>query len=555
MDRRTILAVLLITLIWIGWYFLNQQLNPPEEIQQKTVQQSPEKERIDKATGKEVTEGRKEPSPQKGEREITVEEAPAEEKTFTYSTEKYDITFTSRGAAISSMVYREREVELTVAESMYNTKGKLDFAIHFNNQNFVEGNSLDRVNWSPEKTENGVRFQTTVKFDGKPVVIEKNYIFDTETYQFTIEYSFHNKGKDVVRIPGEEILISPAEIIGPDLDYSNTYNRLRTVYYLGDDYEEESKGGGFFSKRESLVTEKGAVQWFGVMSRYFLVIMMPKNEKGTGIIFDNRENEGYRIASRFSLPKINPGSSEVRAFTVYIGEKKKETLVAVDETMKKASDINLFIEPIRWFVLWSLKKINIIFGNMGWALVFFSLLTKIVFLPLTRKSTESMKKMQELNPQLTKIKEKYKDKPDVMQQKMMELYKENKVNPMGGCFPLLLQMPFFLALYSALINSIDLWNAPFILWMQDLSMPDTVATVAGFNINILPLVMTISTILQQKLTTVDTGQQQKMMMYMLPLILIFIFWTMPSGLVLYWTLQNLFQVLHQVIINYRSKKA
>jgi YidC/Oxa1 family membrane protein insertase len=324
---------------------------------------------------------------------------------------------------------------------------------------------------------------------------------------------------------------------------------------VGDDYEEESKGGGFFSKRESLVTEKGPVNWFGIMSRYFLVIMMPKEEKGSGVIFDNRENEGYRIASRFPLPKIDPGSREVRSFTVYIGEKKKESLVAVDETMKKASDINLFIEPIRWFVLWSLKKINILFGNMGWSLVFFSLLTKLVFLPLTRKSTESMKKMQELNPQLTKIKEKYKDKPDVMQQKMMELYKENKVNPMGGCCPLLLQMPFFLALYSALINSIDLWNAPFILWMQDLSMPDTVATVAGFNINILPLVMTISTILQQKLTTVDTGQQQKMMMYMLPLILIFIFWTMPSGLVLYWTLQNLFQVLHQVIINFRSKKA
>jgi YidC/Oxa1 family membrane protein insertase len=124
---------------------------------------------------------------------------------------------------------------------------------------------------------------------------------------------------------------------------------------------------------------------------------------------------------------------------------------------------------------------------------------------------------------------------------------------MGGCFPLLLQMPFFFALYSALINSIDLWNAPFILWMKDLSMPDTVATISGFHLNILPIIMTGTTYLQQKLTTVDTAGQQKVLMMLMPLMFIFIFWNMPSGLVLYWALQNVFQILHQLFINYRGK--
>jgi YidC/Oxa1 family membrane protein insertase len=137
--------------------------------------------------------------------------------------------------------------------------------------------------------------------------------------------------------------------------------------------------------------------------------------------------------------------------------------------------------------------------------------------------------MQEIAPQIKKLQEKYKDKPDVLQKETMKLYKENNVNPLGGCLPLLLQMPFFFALYSALINSIDLWNASFMLWMKDLSMPDTVAYIAGIQINILPLLMTASTFIQQKQTTVDTGnQQQKILMYMMPILLLFIFWTMPQ---------------------------
>ena len=166
-----------------------------------------------------------------------------------------------------------------------------------------------------------------------------------------------------------------------------------------------------------------------------------------------------------------------------------------------------------------------------------------------------MKKMQLITPKINELRAKYKDKPDVLQKETLKLYQENKVNPLGGCLPILVQMPFFFALYSALVNSIDLWNAPFIFWMKDLSMPDTVATVAGFNINILPIIMTLTTYLQQKMSTVDTGsQQQKIMMSLMPLMFIFIFWSMPSGLVLYWTLQNIFQIVNQLVVNWRGKK-
>jgi YidC/Oxa1 family membrane protein insertase len=278
--------------------------------------------------------------------------------------------------------------------------------------------------------------------------------------------------------------------------------------------------------------------------------MIPQNFNGTETIFDNREHDGFRTGMYVSMDEILPGMEQTKSFKIYLGEKDKKALKAVDPKIVKASDVSIIIEPIRYFVIWCLLSINSLIGNLGWSLIIFSILTKFVFMPLTKKSTDSMKKMQELAPLIKKIQAKYKDKPDVLQQETMKLYKENKVNPLGGCLPLLLQMPFFFFLYSGLINSIDLWNAKFMLWIKDLSMPDTIYTVSGFDINILPVLMTMTTIVQQKQTMVDTGnQQQKIMMYMMPVILLFVFWKMPSGLVLYWFLQNLYQIMNQFIVN------
>jgi len=312
-------------------------------------------------------------------------------------------------------------------------------------------------------------------------------------------------------------------------------------------------GCGSSSNGEPLKKETGKINWAGVMSRYFLLIMIPEDSAGKSVVHDNRKQTGFRTGMYIDMGALAPGKEIKKSFKIYLGEKDKKNLAATDKSIIDAADVSKLIEPIRDFVIWCLMSINRLVGNLGWALVIFSIITKVVFMPLTIKSTESMKKMQQLTPMLNELKVKYKDKPDQMQKEMMKLYKENKVNPMGGCFPLLLQMPFFFALYSALIDSIDLWHAPFILWMKDLSMPDTVLSISGFDLNILPILMTASTFFQQKLTTVDTGGQQKIMMMMMPLVFIFIFWSMPSGLVLYWALQNIFQIAQQLFINYRSK--
>ena len=166
-----------------------------------------------------------------------------------------------------------------------------------------------------------------------------------------------------------------------------------------------------------------------------------------------------------------------------------------------------------------------------------------------------MKKMAELGPKMNELKTKFKDKPEQLQKATMELYKSAGVNPLSGCLPLIIQMPFFFALYSALSNSLDMWQSPFFFWIKDLSMPDTVGHIMGISINILPILMTVTTYFQQKLTTVDTGNQsQKIMMMLMPLMFIWIFWSMPSGLVLYWIIQNTLQIAHQLYIMRKPPK-
>ena len=193
---------------------------------------------------------------------------------------------------------------------------------------------------------------------------------------------------------------------------------------------------------------------------------------------------------------------------------------------------------------------------------------KIILHPLTYKSFKSMRRMSALQPKINEIREKYKNNAQQMNREIQALYRKEKVNPMGGCLPMLFQLPIFYALYTVLSSMIELRNQSF-LWIRDLTMPDSVATVPfavpmlgyrigeqGFtDINILPFVMTATTLLQSKLTSGNSQQQQaKMMTYLFPIVFFFIFWNMPSGLVLYWTIQNILTIGQQFMIDYRMKK-
>jgi YidC/Oxa1 family membrane protein insertase len=180
----------------------------------------------------------------------------------------------------------------------------------------------------------------------------------------------------------------------------------------------------------------------------------------------------------------------------------------------------------------------------GWAIIAITVIIKLLFWPLTKASTRSMKRMAELQPEMKKIQEKFKDEPQKMNKKMMEFMKENKVSPLGGCLPMLIQIPVFFGFYYMIQSAIELRGASF-LWAWDLSMPDTVAMLAGFPVNPLPIIMGVTMLWQARLTPPSPGMdptQQKIMQYM-PLIFLFVLYNMSSGLTLYWTVQNVLTIV------------
>ncbi len=273
------------------------------------------------------------------------------------------------------------------------------------------------------------------------------------------------------------------------------------------------------------------------------------------------------IASSVSLDGKELGVKETRSYkyTYYIGPKDYEVLKAtgyqIEDVMEFRtvgfwSGMNFIMEPARKSLLWLLVTIHKFIPNYGVAIILLTMIVRGIFWPLTHKSTESMKRMSELQPKIKALQEKYKENTQVMQQETMKLYRENKVNPAAGCLPIMVQIPIFFALYTVLRSAIELRFAGF-LWIPDLSEPENL--FAGMipligSLNILPLLMTGTTVLQQHLTPTSADPQQKQMMMLVPIMMLFIFYNMPSGLTLYWTTSNVAMIVQMLIRNWRDKK-
>ena len=197
-------------------------------------------------------------------------------------------------------------------------------------------------------------------------------------------------------------------------------------------------------------------------------------------------------------------------------------------------------------MFWVLQKIHGIVGNWGWAIILFTILLKLAFYKLSETSYRSMANMRKMTPRIQALKDRYGDDKKRMQQAMMELYKTQKINPLGGCLPMLVQMPFFIALYWVLMESVELRQAPWILWIQDLSIKDPYF--------ILPLIMGVSMFVQQKLNPAPPDPMQAKMMQMLPIVFTFFFAFFPAGLVLYWVVNNLLSISQQYVITKKIDK-
>ena len=306
-------------------------------------------------------------------------------------------------------------------------------------------------------------------------------------------------------------------------------------------------------EKESFVNEyKGKSVWVATRTKYFVASFVEgfnSEISSVTIKADNNNTEKYNLSIGLDGLKKNTVS-------LYLGpleyERIKELDIKLEEIMNFGWSI---VRPISKFVLWALKSMHLYIPNYGIILIIFSVLVKLAVYPLTKKSYESTRAMQAIQPEVSAIKEKYKNNPTKLNQKTMELYKKKGVNPIGGCLPMLLQMPLLFALFTVFRSTIELRGEPFVWWIKDLSAPDVLfylpfkIPIYGDFVCALPVFMAVSMFVQQRMMTATTGgmqeQQQKLMQYFMMVFFFLLFNSFPSGLNLYYTLFNVLTIVQQ----------
>lgn len=339
-----------------------------------------------------------------------------------------------------------------------------------------------------------------------------------------------------------------------------------TVYESGSNslYEFVSMVAGDVNRTKKTLKEtktfNGETNWFGFGDKYFLSAFLPEIGGDQGLYLQPLDAKGLAGAG-FSYPqqKTAAGKSYKVGWTSYFGPKNEPDLKEAGYKLEESIDYG-YAGVLTKIAVAALKFVNDFFSNYGISIIVLTILLRVIFFPLTVKSMKSMKavqnKMKKLKPEIDALKEKYKDDKSTQQAEMMKLYTSNNINPLsslGGCLPLLIQLPVFIALYFALLYSIDLRHSSF-LWVNDLSQPEHLFDVLGIPFRILPILMGVSWFLSQKLTPMttpgsETMELQMKLMQFMPIIFTVMFWGLPSGLILYWTVSNVLSVGQQLYIN------
>jgi YidC/Oxa1 family membrane protein insertase len=280
--------------------------------------------------------------------------------------------------------------------------------------------------------------------------------------------------------------------------------------------------------------------WVAMVQHYFasawLVPAGTPREFRTAKVSNNL----YSVAMVLPLGEIAAGATKTHEATLFAGPQEENKLAALAPGLELVKDYGWFTvlaKPL----FWVLDNLHKVLGNWGWSIVALVVLLKIAFYWLNASAYRSMAKMKAVGPRVTDLRERYKDKPQLMQQEMMRIYREEKVNPLGGCLPIFVQMPFFIALYWVLLSSVEMRNAPWIGWIADLSAKDPFF--------VLPLLMTASSLFQVWLNPTPADPMQAKMMWMMPLIFGVMFFFFPAGLVLYWLTNNILSIAQQWFIN------
>jgi YidC/Oxa1 family membrane protein insertase len=373
--------------------------------------------------------------------------------------------------------------------------------------------------------------------DASGLTVEKRYTFRRGSYAVLLEQVVTNgsdaewRGAEYVRIKRHSAEMERS------MFNVDSYSFDGPIVYDGEKSQKLKRDDLLDDGRYEYSSQHG---WFGEIQHHFLRAAVPTS--GVDFKYDVAVNGDVATSSaiRRSLKSIAPGASETFTTTLFVGPKLQEQLEAIDKSLKLTVDygwLTIISQPLFWL----LSLVYGWVGNWGVAIIFVTFLIKLAFYKLTESSGRSMAKMRNLQPRMKALQDRYKDDKQALSQAMMDLYKREKVNPAAGCLPILIQMPFFLAFYWVLLESVEMRQAPFALWITDLSTRDPYF--------ILPLIMGVAMFAQQKLNPAPTDPVQAKVMQIMPIMFTVFFAFFPSGLVLYWVTNTLLSIAQQWKVN------
>lgn len=391
--------------------------------------------------------------------------------------------------------------------------------------------------------------------------ITKTYTFLTDKYEFDVTYEFKNSSKFIADNKYQVVWETSLNMTEFRSDQEDSY--AEAFAYMGGELEtldatnENEEFKGDFN---------GSTDYVSLRTKYFGLFIIPKDEKGDGAyLFGTREllkdkgtRENYSIAIKMDIKNDNLEKSSFMILMTPLDYKiLKSYEMDLEKTMRFSLDF--IVRPIaQYIILPVFLLLHSLIPSWGLVIILFALLMKIVLNPLTKKQMDSMKKMSQLNPKITSIREKYKDDPVKANQQIMKIYKDEKINPAGGCLPMLIQMPILYALFGVFNSTIELRHASF-LWIKDLSAPDVIFNLPfklplfGIDqVSGLAILMGITMFIQQKMTITDP--KQKAMVYIMPVMLTILFFSFPAGLNLYYFMFNLFTIIYQYWTDKKNPK-
>jgi YidC/Oxa1 family membrane protein insertase len=523
MEKRVMIAVLLSIAVMYGYSFMF-----PQPQQQKPAVRQEAQGVSSSAT-----------VPQQGIAVIPAIPAVAESaaRDVTVETDTFLAVFSSRGGTLKRLLlkqYREsaaphaKEIALVAEEQPENYSLRSE-ATGFT----IDPFALFTPSVDSLRLAKGERKSLTFSWRSpQGDLFSKSYTFTGDSFAVDLDQQIVNNSgarvDGVIRLALKNRMAAVKgdtrfEVYGPSTLADNAIQNLKI--------DDLTKGGAKLYSKDIL--------WSGFGDKYFFNAVLSRNGSIAGAQVQERQGFVENVVSSAKLA-VDPGRSLVFATRLYFGPKDLDILKAQGSRLEEVIDFGWF-SSLAKPLLYSLKYFHRYTHNYGIDIIIITVILKLLFFPLTHKSYKSMKEMQVLQPKMAALKEKFKNDRDAMNKAVMELYKTNKVNPMSGCLPMLVQIPVFFALYKALMFSIELRHAPFMLWIHDLADKDPYY--------VTPVIMGVTMFIQTKMTPSQMDPMQQKVMLALPVVFTFMFLNFPSGLVLYWLVNNVLTIAQQAYIN------